>query len=404
MQKTKFFLAIANTITQYFNYAIFGLSAVTLSSQLMPGDTKEQRLINFFASIILTVLARPLGSIIFGSIGDLFGRRNSIILAGLFSSIGAIIASQIPSFTDIGIFASILLICSRMIFLAGLAGEVDGIRLYIAESVSAKKQNLYNGLITLFSQSGALFAGILVNIENYDYIGWRLCFLSGGIVGFIFSISRLLLKESIEFEHNKEHPSKFYNVTFFQIVNGQFLLLLKILFVFGAIGTLYQFNIIFIPSYLQISEDINFRNYIPYLVLSYGLFAPIWGYLADKNGGLKIVFYASIIILINYIALYYNFKNNNSDYIIYNIIFITSISSAFSVPAHILLKKNINIGMRYRIFSLGHSLGSLIISTPTGYIAGNIIISHDISLSVIYPALIVLLGYISLKSICKEFI
>lgn len=403
MKKTNLLIAIINTVVQYFNYAVFSLSAIALSESLMPGDTDEQKLTNFFASIILTVLARPIGSLIFGYIGDYFGRKPSIIIAGIISSIAAISASQIPDFNQIGILASIFLILSRMIFLTGLAGEIDGIRLYIAESVSQKKQNFSNGIITLVTQSGAMLASFLITYDQYDINGWRYCFLAGGMLGIISSISRIFITESIEFQHSKDHPSKYYKPTFSQIINGQFFNLIYIIIIFGSIGTLYQFNIIFLPSFLGLKLDNEFKNIIPLIIFSYALMAPIWGMIADKIGGYKTLHISVTMILFCYLGIYICIKNNQLIYLKYLLILITSISSGFSITSHILLKKNLNIGIRYRLFSIGHSLGSLILSTPTAYAASIIATNYKLHYAISYPAALVLAGLICIRLIAKEF-
>ena len=407
MNSRKFLLACSNTMVQYFNYAIFGLSAIALASELMPGEEASQQLTNFFAIIIVTVLARPIGSFIFGFIGDIIGRKLSIIIAGFASSIGALAVAFIPTYISIGLTSSVLLILFRMIFLGGLAGEIDGIRLYISETVSNNRQNFTNGIITLFTQVGAFSASVMLNFfgdKELLYSAWRICFIIGGVLGILLSAVRIFLPESVEFMRNKsQHPSTYYNITFAQILNGQSLLLLKTIIIFGSIGSLYQFNIIFLPALLKVDYGINLYPFVTFFIASYALSAPFWGYIADRAGNLIIINLISIVIILGFIALYYTLASNIAQLLPYSIICITISMSAYSICSHILLKKNINIGMRYRIFSLGHSIGSLVISTPTAYISTIIEKNYGIEYSVLYPACMIALGSICSRFIAKQF-
>ena len=397
--KTKtILLAIFNSVVQYFNYAIFSLSALALSNSFMPGDIAEQKLLNFFTLIIITVLARPIGSVIFGYIGDFFGRKPAVIFAGLTSSFGAIIVYFIPHFSEIGTFAAFLLIAARMIFLCGLSGEIDGVRLYVSESLSKKLQNFGNGMVTFLTQLGALCASIsLYLLSNYEE-SFRICFLIGGIVGIISSLFRLLLPESLEYVRSSDHPSQYFKITIMQIIAGQPALLLKTLIIAGSIGAYYQYFIIFLPSILKISYNLDLSQILPIAIFSYGFGGLFWGYISDKIGGHKVVRLNLFLILVVLIFIF----SSSADQLKILIPLSAFIISGNSVPSQIIVKESLNIGLRYRVFSLGHSLGSLLISTPTGLIATKLSINYGYKFSILYPAIIVILSSIFISLLLKS--
>ncbi len=394
-----FLLACSNSIVQYFNYAIFSLSALQLSNNFMPGIQDKHKLLNFFAIVILTVLARPLGSIFLGNIGDKLGRRLAVTISGLISSIGVLLVTIIPSYESIGILASSLLIFSRMIFLSGLSGEIDGVRLYISENISQKKQNLGNGLVTFSTQIGALMAALLLYKLSSYKDGWRICFITGGFVGIALTFARNYLPETIEYTKSKENP-EYLNINFMQLIYGQAPLLLKTILIAGSIGTMYQFFIIFLPIYLKLDLSISLTHYIPVFIASYGIFGIIWGNLADKIGGYSLIKLIIIMIICVLTALFYTIKYQFLDFIPYLIILASSIISGFSVPSQMILKQNINVGIRYRIFSTGHSLGSLLLSTPTCFICTKIAMEYDsIAYAAFYPLSTIIIGFFALKSV-----
>jgi len=397
-------LACSNSVVQYFNYAIFGLSALQLSNNFMPGVEDKNKLLNFFAAIILTVIARPLGSLFIGHMGDKFGRKLAVTISGLISSIGVLIVTIVPNYHSIGIIASLLLIFSRMIFLSGLSGEIDGVRLYISENISKKRQNFGNGIVTFSTQLGALAASFLLYTLASYKDGWRICFVIGGFLGIILTFVRNYLTETIEFTKSKK-SSEYIDISFTQIIYGQMPLLLKTILISGTIGTMYQFFIIFLPIYLKLDLSIYLTNYIPVFIASYGFFGIIWGSIADKIGGYSLVRFISILIIITLLCLYFLLEYQLVSLIPYLIISASSIISGFSVPSQIILKQNINVGIRYRIFSVGHSLGSLLFSTPTCFICTKIAMNYNsLSYALLYPISMIILGCCAICSISKSTI
>lgn len=402
MSSKYFILSILNSITQYFNYSLFGIGAVQLSASFASGDTSHEKLTYFFAIIVLAVIARPLGSVIFGSIGDRAGRKMAIILSGLTSSTGTIIVFFIPSFEDIGIYASIILIISRALFISGLSGEIDGIRLYIAETISKKRQNFGNGLVTCLTQLGPLLASSLIGI-TYFAESWRYCFLIGGIFGFIFSFVRVYLPESAEFKKQKENPMEYYKLNIFQLIMGQSYLLLRLIIIFGAIGSLYQFFIIFLPSFLFLQDSEILKSQVPLYIIAYGTGGVFWGILSDIYGcrklfRLTIPIQVLLFLLSFFIAIARDFALLSSVTILASFL-----NSSFSVPVQIYIKNKINLAIRYRMFSFSHSIGSLFLSSPLPYICSKIGLVWGVEYVFIYPAIILILASFSLKLLFKEF-
>lgn len=158
MSSAAFLIAFFVSIIRYYDYALFGLSANILAQNFLPNNVHETQLLGFFALVSAAVVMRPLGSIIFGYIGDRYGRTKSIKISMFISSISTLLISVTPSFYKIGIFATIMLTFCRMIFLASLAGEIDGIKIYVAEKISSQNKNVGIGIIASCTQIGALLA------------------------------------------------------------------------------------------------------------------------------------------------------------------------------------------------------------------------------------------------------
>ena len=109
-------ITLLSTISHYYNYAAFGLAASFLAEDFLP--TTKFGIVYLFSALGLAVLVRPLASIIFGTIGDVYGRSSALKLTSFFSAIAMILVCLMPKFEKIGYFAVVTLIVSRIFVLA----------------------------------------------------------------------------------------------------------------------------------------------------------------------------------------------------------------------------------------------------------------------------------------------
>jgi len=356
------FVALLATISNYYNYAIFGLSASFLSSEFFPEIDGTSKLTNFFIVLFFAVLVKPVASIIFGNIGDIYGRAKSLRFTAYFSIIGMIILSFLPGFKEIGSLAVGALLVSRVLILASVTGESDGMRVYITENLNKNKINFANSLVTSTGQIGVLIASFMILfLRKYDF-SLRIAFIVGAALNFIVILLRNHLTESKEFVSNK------IKVPVGSFIKQNYAILLVCILINGCIGGIYHFYIIYMSSYLP-----NISNYDQYFIttlsiVAYILCAPLSGYLADRFGFILQAFIAltlSCLLCLTSVIILWDMSKMPYIFIIAQVVLLPF----YAVPMQIYLKDKIPVNLRYRTFSLCHSIGSVIISSPTPFIA-----------------------------------
>ncbi|AGJ01984.1 MFS transporter [Rickettsia prowazekii] len=368
MPNSAFLVAFFTTIIRYYDYALFGLSASILAQNFLPSIEQDKQLLVFLAILSAAVIVRPLGSLIFGFIGDKYGRIKSIKISMFISSISTGLIAITPSFEIIGIFATVILTLCRMFFLASLAGEVDGIKVYVAEKTGDHRKNLNLGIVSCCSQIGALLASIAyyyATNSNIWYL-WRLNFFLGTIFGLCAILMRNFLKESSEFLCYKNKLAS--KSTIQQIIKDNKLFFIIALLINGAIGGVYHFLIIFLGVFLTKIAFINhpeikFMNIA--LTTTYGISAVFSGLLADKINPLKqIIFslFASIIVALGMqIILYQKIFN------MFCPIILIGFAAFYSVPLQIIVQSLFKPHVKMRLYSLSHSCGGIILSSTTPF-------------------------------------
>lgn len=364
MRYSAFIIAFFATIVRYYDYAIFGLSASVLAKNFTPETDPNKQVLAFFSMFSIAMLARPLGSVIFGHIGDKFGRIKAIKTASIIASISTILVALVPNYNVIGITALMILTLARAIFLLSLAGEGDGIKIYLVEKLGSKNRNLANGSVTFCSQIGVLIASYLyykmalkTDIDN-SFQWWRLSFIFGGVAGLIIIILRTYFIETTEFLEAKKKQTA--NLNYFSIVKANLGKLLVATIVNGCIGGIYNFLIIFSNSFLFkiacviTNEENRLINFFSIMV--YGFSALIAGYLADRGFGKSQTFFALLLSL--GLTIFFKYHLNY-----HFIIALACLAPFYSIGLYTQMQLIFSVGIRMRLYSLSHSVGSVLISS-----------------------------------------
>jgi len=395
MKNPSFLIAFFATIVRYYDYALFGLSASVLSKNFMPPNDSEHQILCFFMVFSIAFIARPIGSIIFGRIGDNYGRAKSAKIAAFLAAISTSLIAIIPDFSQIGIFATLILIIARMLFLLSLSGEIDSIRIYITEKTGPNK-NLAGGFVSFSSQVGALLAATAYHYaisSDAEYL-WRINFIIGGFGGVLVIFMRGYFKESLEFLQYKVkiRQNKASHLGFFQVIKDIKIKFILALLINGCCGGIYHFLVIFLGTFLSkiaiiiSADDAQIMNIN--LIIIYAIMSILAGFLGDRINLKKQILYSlSLSLLIIFIMFICLLRNIYPIYLIY---IIMSFVPLYVIPLQILVQSMFTIGIKMRMYSLSHSLGGLIFSGTSPLIC-MLLWRYSGSLTLIFSFFIILL-------------
>jgi MFS family permease len=367
-----FLVAFAATLVRYYDYALFGLSASVISETFMPELSNSDGLLGFFAILAITVIAKPLGSIIFGKIGDTVGRIESIKIATILAALSTSGVALIPGYHKIGVISVVLLIFCRMLFLMSFAGEVDAIKIYITEKVGKKNRYLASGLMSFSAQTGVLIAAgmyqFAMNTESIDNL-WRLNFLIGGFLGLVVILLRKSLKESEIFIRSKSELVKMDGGIIFLIKTHKVKFILSVL-ISGSLGGVYHFLIIFLGTFaakiaLVITEETAQQNNV-FLIALYSVACVISGLTADLFGKITKQIFIALIISVACIFIM-QLLILQGIFAVFLHFLLVFCAPFYIIPIHIRLQSLFYTGVRMRMYSLSHSLGSMLFSSTTPF-------------------------------------
>ncbi|OZT19006.1 MFS transporter, partial [Serratia marcescens] len=173
------------TAAEYYDFFAYGTAAVLFFGQLFfPSADPLISTLAAFATYAVGFLARPLGGIVFGHIGDKVGRKKALVITILIVGLGTFCIGLLPTYEQIGIWAPIALIFIRVLQGFGVGGEQAGAVLMTAEYAPPPRRGFYASWVQIGAPAGfllpsglfALLTAVLSPSQMLDW-GWRIPFL-----------------------------------------------------------------------------------------------------------------------------------------------------------------------------------------------------------------------------------
>lgn len=198
------------TLIEWYDMFLAIILASVLSTQLFPNDGSSHFL-ETLAVVVSSFMFRPIGSLVFGSIGDRIGRKYSFLVSLIMMGFATFGIGLIPTFESVGWLAPVLLLICRIFQGLAISGEYAGAVIYVAEHAPQEKRGHYTGFIQATVPLGLLICLLVVYFtkaamteEAFNSFGWRIPFLFSGVLVLISYFIRKKLHESPVFEQLKK--------------------------------------------------------------------------------------------------------------------------------------------------------------------------------------------------------
>jgi MFS family permease len=283
------------TLIEWYDMFLAIILASVLSTQLFPNDGSSHFL-ETLAVVVSSFMFRPIGSLIFGSIGDKIGRKYSFLVSLIMMGSATFFIGCIPSFETAGWFAPVLLLVCRIFQGLAISGEYAGAVIYVAENAPAKKRGFYTGFIQATVPLGLLICLLVVYLtqtalteEQFSSFGWRIPFLFSGVLVLFSYFIRKKLHESPVFEKlKKEGKTSKSPVKEAFTTPGNIKIMLKAIFGGNAAqSTIMQTTLFVTLFFLQRAVMLPYDTVLVVVLIS-TLFSSVFyqwfGALSDKIG------------------------------------------------------------------------------------------------------------------------
>ncbi|MGW3204954.1 MFS transporter [Streptomyces sp. NPDC001135] len=283
--------SLVGTAIEFYDFFVYGTAAaLVLGPLFFPTFSPVAGTLAAFGTFGVGFVARPLGSVLFGHLGDRRGRRPVLVVSLLLTGASTVAVGCVPSYGTIGFAAPVLLLVLRFLQGLGLGGEWGGAVLLTAEHAPATRRALWSS----FPQVGPAFGFVLANgvmlalsaaLSDAEFArwGWRVPFWAAGVLALAGLWLRSSLAESPRFLEIDDHA----RVPFVEVVrhHGRLVLLTA-----GALAVGYAvfyavttWSLAYATERLGVSRTVMLTCVMAAVVVK-GALTPVMALLGDRYG------------------------------------------------------------------------------------------------------------------------
>jgi len=309
------FASVVGSIIEWYDFYLYGTATGLVFSLLyFPADNPTVSLLLAFASFGVGYLARPLGSILFGHLGDRWGRKAALIYTLVGMGGATVVIGLLPTYAQIGILAPVLLVIARIIQGISLGGEWGGSILLATEYAPKGIRGLYGSIPQLGAPIGLLggtFSLALISRftteEQFLAWGWRIPFLLSVVLIVIAIWVRSGIEETPVFQQQKQ-SGEIARIPFVETLRKDWRNVLRVIGLKIGDGFFVIFGLSFVIVYattlLGYSREVAL-NAVAIGCLVNIVIIPLMGYLSDFIGR-KSVYIGGLIALFVFSVPYFS--------------------------------------------------------------------------------------------------
>lgn len=183
---------LAGNVMEWYDFGVYGFFAEAIGHQFFPAHDPSVSLLASFGVFAVGFIARPMGGLMFGHIGDQMGRRAAVIASVAMMVVPTFLMGLLPTYGQIGVAAPVILILLRLVQGLAVGGEYTTSMVLLVEEAQPRRRGRV-GSFAPFGAFGGLLLGSavgatitsLLSAEASASWGWRAAFLSGLAIGLV---------------------------------------------------------------------------------------------------------------------------------------------------------------------------------------------------------------------------
>jgi MFS family permease len=306
----------AGTTIEWYDFYLYGVLAVFFAQHFFPPGNEVTALLSALATFGAGFAVRPFGAVFFGRIGDLVGRKFTFVLTISIMGGATALVGLLPTYSQIGLLAPLLLVLIRLLQGLALGGEYGGAAIYVAEHSPDDKRGQMTSWIQTTATLGLLLALAVIGItratlgeEVFGDWGWRIPFLLSAVLVAIALYIRLKLRETPLFTKLKDAGQSSTQPLRDSLGTrrnwGMILLVLigmtagqAVVWYTGQFYALFflqtQMGVAFVDSYIIVGVAIVLAT--PFFIF--------FGWLSDRIGRKPIILGGCLVAAITYVPIY----------------------------------------------------------------------------------------------------
>lgn len=406
MEKSYRIPALMGHCLEVYDSTLYGFFAATLSNLFFPSHDPHISMIATFSAFAAGFVMRPLGGLIFGYLGDVYGRKKTLVISMVLTLFPTLLMGVLPTFEKIGLMAALLVVMSRLLQGICVGGEYSGAAIFMVEHAPSDHQGLMGSIVSTFGFLGAVLATLMGSFclsELPKEWGWRIPFLLGAVIGLIGYILRKRAQETPVFEALLQ-KKKILKNPLKEALKDQKINMLCCCVIGGSCLVPLYIGVVYLNSFtintlgISASQSLKTNTLI---IVFWMVLLPFFGWLSDVMGRIRLLSYGAVslfcislpvFVLIGYDPTYTK--------VILAQLLLAFFGAAYLAPTNAFVTTLFPVTKRYSAMAFSYNLGQAILGGTTPLFmtvfAGS---SKFVLLSSSYMAGIALFSWVALKKI-----
>lgn len=352
---------MVGTILEFYDYALYGVFSLIIAERFFPSGDPKAALLMTFATFAVGYFGRPAGALIFGHIGDRWGRRSSLMWSIILMAIPTFLMGLIPTYEKVGLIAPVFLVLCRLLQGICAGGEYNGGAIFVIEHLDRKRGGRASSSISFSASVGtlsAMFMGAFFLQTWMPEWAWRIPFLFGGVLGIVGIYLRLKVGETPAFEGVVE-SKEIVDFPFIEVIKKHYKPIFFCFFATGLFGVLGQTCFSYMHVYVTKVAGVSLQKSLFYNsvgLVSYLFAAPVAGILYDRFGYKVMAIAAAGVSLVAFPAFIF-IKTGVRVNIISVQVVLCLFMAGFCAPFNVFMSYLFPANARYTGLTLGYGLG-----------------------------------------------
>jgi MFS transporter, MHS family, shikimate and dehydroshikimate transport protein len=298
--------SMVGTSIEWYDFFIFGTaSALVFGRLFFPTFSALAGTLAAFASFAVGFVARPVGGLVFGHIGDRRGRKTTLVLTLTMMGLATFAMGLMPSYAAIGVWAPILMVLLRFVQGLAVGGEWGGAVLMATEHSGGERRGFFGSFAQMGSAVGGLMStGIFLLMQQLpeeDFLswGWRVPFLFSIVLVLVGLFIRLRIMESPVFAQIKE-ARRVVKVPAVELLRTEARNVLLAAGLYLAHGVLFYAMTVYTLAYTTNVYGLAQNTYLIGVTAAGAvqmITIPFLGALSDKVGRRAVIMFGTLFII-----------------------------------------------------------------------------------------------------------
>ncbi len=358
---------LLGNLFEHYDAALFSLLSPFLAPLFFPEQDPLTALILTYCIIPLGMIARPIGSLVFGYIGDTRGRKEALVIS--LSGMAIVTGSMgfLPTYHQAGILAPILLSIGRVFQNFFAAGEIMGGAIYLIENSPESYKDMISSVYNSSTVAGVLLASAGVSalcalnlVQDY----WRCLYFAGCLTAVCVAFLRIKmpLKSLLV---NLSPESSFKSIL--QSCWNRRQALAAIAIASGFSYASYSLSLVMMNGFAPLVSAVSKTEMMHLNTFLLGLdflLLPLFGMLAKRFSREKMMTLSGVLAMLSGLPLFWLLEGASLFTVIFIRFLLVMIGVCFSAPLHAWSQNLVPPSHRYTVISLGYAIGTQLLGGP----------------------------------------